>query len=201
MNKEYLFEIWKDIEGYEGLYQVSNLGRVKALDRYVKHWRGGLLLRKEQIKRQSNDCDGYLIVTLCKEGKIKNYRVHRLVAEAFIPNPNNYPQVNHKDENKQNNFVWVNEDGTVDLEKSNLEWCTNKYNVTYGTGIKRRSTKRINCKVLSKQIAQYSLEGELIKIWPSAMEVKRQLGYSNSVICNCCAGRNKTSYGYKWKKV
>lgn len=109
-------EIWKDIVGYEGFYKVSNFGRIMSLsrkDRRGKTW-------KEKIIKQSCDKDGYLIVNLNRDGKMKTFRPHRIVAKAFIPNPKNLPEVNHKDENKQNNFF------------ENLEWCTTRYNLTYG---------------------------------------------------------------------
>ena len=100
-------EIWKIIEGYPN-YMVSNKGRVKSLNYHRE--------RKEKIMENKKTKTGYLRITLNKNGKYKTFAVHRLVAEAFIPNPNNLPEVNHKDENKQNNFVYINEDGTVDLE-------------------------------------------------------------------------------------
>lgn len=109
-------EIWKDIEGYEGIYMVSNLGRIKSLPRSCP----GLNANKEIILKQSEDKNGYLLVGLHKNGKSKTVRVSRIVAKAFIPNPNEYPEVNHKDENHQNNRV------------DNLEWCTTQYNLTYG---------------------------------------------------------------------
>ncbi len=109
-------EIWKDIEGYEGLYQVSNLGDVRSLK-----YAGG---NKVKILKQGN-VNGYKRVSLHKNNKQKNYFVHRLVAMTFIPNPNNLPLVNHKDENKTNNSV------------DNLEWCTQKYNINYGSAIKK----------------------------------------------------------------
>lgn len=109
-------EVWKDIEGYNGIYMVSNLGRVKSLPRSCP----GLNASKEIILKQSEDKDGYLLVGLHKNGKSKTVRVSRIVAKAFIPNPNEYPEVNHKDENNQNNRV------------DNLEWCTTQYNLTYG---------------------------------------------------------------------
>lgn len=121
MNKK---EIWKDIKGYKGYYQVSNLGRVKSLDRYSIDRRGGKHFLKGIILTPYL-CKGYLRICLHVNGKQKQLAVHRLVAEAFIPNPNNYPQINHKDENKTNN--------TVD----NLEWCTAKYNNNYGTRLER----------------------------------------------------------------
>ena len=114
-------EIWKDIKGYEGLYQISNYGEVKSLEK-----KAGFSTRKEKILKQHLDKDGYVKVYLCKNNKVKFLSVHRLIAEAFIPNPNNFPQINHKDENKQNNKI------------ENLEWCTCKYNINYGTRTKRQ---------------------------------------------------------------
>ena len=114
-------EEWRDIRGYEGLYQISNLGRVKSLrDNHGKY--------REKILNPSNR-KGYLIVSLCRKGRKREFKVHRLVALHFIDNPNNYSQVNHKDENKENNRV------------DNLEWCTPKYNSNYGTRTQRASEK------------------------------------------------------------
>lgn len=114
-------EIWKDIEGYEGLYQISNTGKVKSLKRKYKTKKCD-----EIIKSPSLASRGYFRLPLCKEGKVKYFYIHRLVAQAFIPNPENLPQVNHKDENKLNNNV------------TNLEWCTHTYNMNYGNiNIKR----------------------------------------------------------------
>ena len=118
-------EVWKDVVGYEGLYQVSNLGRVKSLG--FDKWHKGRILKQSFDSKRN-----YLFVGLHKDGKIKQKNVHRLVAETFIPNPDNLPCVNHKDEDKTNNFVFVNKDGSVDLNKSNLEWCTVAYNTNYG---------------------------------------------------------------------
>ena len=117
-----MIEIWKDIEGYEGIYQVSNLGNVKVLDRYVN----SSIKNNKIVKRQGKILKqyikkGYLQVTLTLNNKRKYYNVHRLVANAFIPNPDKLPQVNHKNENKYDNRV------------ENLEWCTAKYNCNYGT--------------------------------------------------------------------
>lgn len=112
-------EIWKDIEGYEGLYQISSIGRIKALSKKVG--RGRQYQVAEKILKPQITPNGYLRLHLNKDGKRKYYSVHRLVAIAFIHNPNNYPQINHKDENKTNNNV------------INLEWCTPEYNANYGT--------------------------------------------------------------------
>lgn len=188
-------ELWKPIEGFE-YYEVSNYGRVRSLDRYVRGASNSTQLKRGRILKPCVSKNGYYLVVLDKKSK----SVHRLVAIAFIPNPYNLPCVNHKDENKLNNFVNINENGTVDLEKSNLEWCDHKYNMNYGTVKKRISEKHINNKYQSKQVNQFDLDGKLIKIWPSLAEIKRKLGYSQGVIWDCCNNRRyrKTAYGFKW---
>ena len=206
MNIEYLNEYWKDIKGYEGLYQVSNFGRVRSYDKLSKNRWGYKNLRKGKILKPIVGTKGYLMVFLYdSNGKSKIHRIHRLVADAFIPNPHNYPQVNHKDENKQNNFVWINEDGSVDLEKSNLEWCTNDYNNHYGTRKDRAKSKMkgklINRSDMSKKIIQYDKNGNFINEWPSMMQIQRELGYDTASIWCCCNNRHNqhSAYGYVWK--
>ena len=176
-------EIWKDIENFEGLYQISNLGRVKSVDRtvhiidpkknreYDKHF-------PECIKATSLDTKGYVIVTLKKNGKNSRYRIHRLVAKAFISNPNNYLYVNHKDENKENNCV------------DNLEWCTSDYNNSYGTRLKRISEKR-------KGISTHnSIKVEVLGIvYDSLTKAGKALGVSGETIKNRIK-RNIKGYKY-----
>ena len=161
-------EIWKDIPEYEGLYQVSNLGR-------VKNNKG--LIRKPRLYK-----DGYFDITLSKNNKKRTKRINRLVSLAFIPNPNNYPMVNHKDENKLNNRL------------SNLEWCTNKYNINYGTHNERMA------ETLSKSIIMCDKQGNELKEFKSLLDASKYLNKPNSsTICNCLNGRYKSAYGYKWK--
>lgn len=162
-------EVWKDINGYKGLYQVSNLGRVRSV-RY----------NKEKIMELSYS-HGYLRVGLYKNNKLKFHSVHRLVAQAFLSNPYNLPCVNHKDECKTNNNV------------DNLEWCSYQYNNTYGTVIQRRTEKN------AKTVYQYTLDGEFVKEWQSANEIERELGFFSSYIRACCRGKHPTAYGYIWK--
>lgn len=171
-------EVFKDIKGYEGLYQISNYGRVKSLN-YNN-------TGKERILIPGKGRSGYLQVKLCKKGKQKNHLVHRLVAQAFMPNPDNLPEVNHINEVKTDNRV------------ENLEFCDRKYNTNYGTGIQRKAEKQINGK-LSKTVYQYSLNGVLVAEYPSTNEVERQLGYSHGNISKCCNGEYKQVYGYIWK--
>lgn len=141
-------EIFKSIQGYEGLYEVSNFGKVKSIGRY--DFRGHF--RKEKILKPSKKKDGYYAVILYKDGKTKMFRIHRLVAKAFIHNPNNYPQVNHKDKIRTNNNV------------DNLEWCDNKYNTTFSLG------KKVKCLdlVTNKETHYVSIN-----------EAARQLGINN----------------------
>ena len=170
-------EEWKNIKGYEGLYQVSNFGRVKSLN-YHRTGKEVLMKPGRFVMKSGN---AYYGVKLYKDSKMNVKLVHRLVAEAFIPNPNNLPQVNHKDENGLNNRV------------DNLEWCTRKYNTNYGTARERMKEKR------SKPVYQYSIDGELIKEWPSLSEIGRQTGYSCGYISDCCNGKRKTAYGFIWR--
>ena len=177
-------EIWKDIKNYEGLYQVSNLGRVRSLDHIRKNGKkeNQIYLSKGRIlKAAVQKKGGYVFVVLSKDGKTKGYRVHRLVADAFIDNPNNYRCVNHKDENKTNNNV------------NNLEWCTHKYNNNYGTKPLRIA------KANSKKVNQYDLEGNFIKQWNSTMDIERHLKIKNSYISACCRGKREKAYNYKWR--
>lgn len=165
-------EIWKNIEGYEGMYQVSNEGRVKSLK-----------FGKEKIMKPNKDRNGYLNINLRKDEKRRIFAIHRLVAQAFLPNPNNYEEVNHKDEDKTNNVVsGVN---------TNLEWCNRQYNCNYGTRTER----------ISKQVNQYTLDDKLIATYSSTHEVERQLGFANQNISACCNGKFNTAYKYKWRYV
>lgn len=187
-----LVEEWKPVVGYEGLYEVSDWGNVRSLDRVVKCLNSGKYpcnrCVKGKIIKPFLTIWGYIQVYLYKSGTKKgnNHTIHRLVAEAFIPNPNNLPEVNHIDEDKTNNNV------------ENLEWCDRKYNKNYGTRTKKVAEKLTNRKDLSKQVYQYTLDGELINIWPSTKEIERKLGYDNGNIGKCCNNKYKQAYGYKW---
>lgn len=177
-------EIWKDIPEYEGLYQASNLGRVKGLRRDVPTCYGKNKTVSERICKPTLHNNGYVSVLLSKDGVKKMISVHRLVAEAFLPNPDNLPQVNHKDENKQNNAV------------VNLEWCTASHNINYGTRNQKVANKR------SRKVKCYSLDGELINVYNGITESMRNLKlptHAISLIIKCCKGKVSSAYGYKWE--
>ena len=163
-------EVWKDVKDYEGHYQVSNQGRVKSLKQ-----------GKERILKPRVEGSGYFFVDLYKNNESKMCKVHRLVALTFIPNPNNLPEVNHKDEDKTNNSV------------ENLEWCSSKYNSNFGTRTQRQAEK------ISKTVFQYTKTGEFVKEWKSTHDIERNLGYSKGNISSCCRGKYKSAYGYVWK--
>lgn len=167
-----MIEIWKDIVDYEGKYQVSNFGNIRSLPvkSKTKYFKGSNLI-------QFTDCCGYLCVNLSR----KLYKVHRLVANAFIPNPDSLPCINHKDENKHNNRV------------DNLEWCTYKYNANYGTRNERIS------KNGGRKIIQYDLNGIELNRWNSIESAAIYYGVKRTTICGCCAGRCNTVKGYIWR--
>lgn len=173
-------EIWKDIKGYEGFYQISNYGRVKSLPRKVIHKDGVVALYKGVIMKTHTPLNRYEQIRLSKNGKSNMKTVHRLVAEAFLPNPNNYPEVNHIDEVKDNNVL------------ENLEWCNYEYNINYGGGITRRSVQR---KI---KISQYDLDDRFIRHYESGTDAE-QYGYCRKAISACCRGVAKTHSGYKWR--
>ena len=177
---EIMKEIWKDIPEYEGRYKVSNLGRVMSLD-----W---MHTKQERIMKESFCTNGYVKVSLFKNKTSKQCMVHRLVAKTFIPNPNNYPCINHKNENKADNRV------------ENLEWCTYSYNNTYNNKpIRAKETKRKhNCKYAGIPVLQLSLDGKVIRRFESAYGAQRATGIRH--IYESCQNQNryKTVGGYRW---
>ena len=178
-------EIWKDIQGFEGIYKVSNLGNVLSLN-YRKQGYSKLLTPK------CNNC-GRLWVELRNNGVVKQYLIHRLVAMAFIPNLNNYPEINHIDENPKNNKV------------TNLEWCTREYNIRYycehhkkqKREVRNYSKKYQNRKNL--KVNQYTKNGEFIRVWDNARQVFNHKGWSDWSISECCRNKRKTAYGFIWQ--
>ena len=168
-------EEWRDVAGYEGLYQVSSEGRVKSLERKGR--------KSERILKPGVRSKGYLFVVLCAGGKSRMFSVHRLVCTAFHDNPENKLDVNHINENKTDNRI------------ENLEWSTRKENLNHGTRNERAAKTR------SKPVAQYTLDGELVKIWPSTIEVQRKTGFGCGSICKSAKGKYKQAYGFRWKYV
>lgn len=170
-------EIWRPIEGFGGAYEVSNIGRVRNVN--------GKILSTREVR------GGYLRVSLSFKGKTYQRSVHRLVAYAFIPNPNGHPQINHKDEDKKNNVA------------DNLEWCTAKYNSNYGTRLERLKGR------LKKPIAQYDLDGNLIAIHPSLREAADAIGVKYVGGIGVAANRHvdrlghlhQIAYGFRWRYI
>ena len=158
-------EVWKDVLGYEGLYKVSDRGNVHSVVRKDSIGRecGGRILKPNYDK------DGYPNVNLCNNGKVKTKKIHRLVAEAFLPNPNNYPEVNHRDEVKDNNNV------------ENLEWCDTRYNLNYGTARKRAAKKT------SKKVRAVNVKTGEVLSFNSTMEAGRK-GYDQGGVAKACMG-------------
>lgn len=176
-----LIEEWKDIKGYEGLYQVSNMGRIKSLERYKKNNGGSKTLIKELILKQVENNKGYLRVYLCKNARKRVFLVHRLVADAFIQNPNRLPEVNHKDENKKNNRV------------ENLEWCDSYYNTNYGTHNKRCSISK------GRPVQAFDKNGNFVMEFHSMSEAERKTGIAQQNISRCINGKCQTTGGYVWR--
>lgn len=186
-----MIEIWRDIIGYEGLYQVSSWGRVRSLN--YNH------TGRVQVMKLKKGTHGYFEICLHKGKSKKFYRVHRLVGMAFpdmvgwIEKVKGKPfaelVINHKDQNKENNHV------------SNLEWCDEPYNDNYGTRNERISKAMTNGK-LAKRVAQYTLDGKLVKIWESLSEIARQTGWSKGNIGQCCLGKTYSQcYGFIWRYI
>ena len=175
-------EIFKDIEGYEGLYKISNQGRVLSLGNGNSYNSNN---SKERILKPAKDKDGYLRVSLFKQGKRKLYLIHRLVAQAFLSNLDNLEQVNHKNEIKTDNRV------------ENLEFCDALYNNNFGSHNQRVAESNKNHPNKSKKV----LCVETGKTYLSAHQVQREFGFDFSNISKCCTGRLKTCGGYTWRYV
>lgn len=182
-------EIWKDVKNYEGLYQISNLGRVKSLKTWIRQYNN--YVEKERLLKPCVNSAGYYIVVLYKDKHKKTFSLHRLIAQAFIPNPNNYPQINHIDGNKKNFNI------------NNLEWCTQSYNMIHAfkNGLEKPSKPMLNKKgelnPLSKKVLQYDKNKTFIKEYESY--TKALLETKINHISDCCNGKLKTAGGFIWK--
>lgn len=182
-------EVWRDIPHYEGIYQASTLGRIRSIDRMdsSNHYRKG------NIMKHKLNPSGYYCIALCKDGKYKYINIHRLVAIAFIPNPNNLPQVNHIDEDKTNNRV------------DNLEWCTAQYNTNYGNRTQKAAksnsiAQKGKCRPKRyKKINQKDMNGVFIKQYESITAASKENNIPQSLISGCLMGKTKSTYGYKWE--
>lgn len=174
-------ERWMPVAGFEGYYEVSDRGRVRGVDRTVRCRGVGLRKIRGKNRPAQKRSNGYLYVTLCKHGVRQQLSVHRLVAEAFIPNPKNLPQVNHKDENKANNSA------------DNLEWCDSVYNRNYGTGLSRSSDKR------SIAVVAINDFGKEVARFRSGADAEKMTGISKSSISSCLHGKIEKAGGYRWE--
>jgi len=193
-------EIWRPVVGYEGLYEISSLGRVKRLSRIGTDSMGRKMPYKEKIfKNRISKQTGYPSVNLSKNGVVKTICVHKLIADAFIPNPNNLPCINHKDENRANSVL------------SNLERCSYKYNMMYGSAPERRrkslqaffeKNRKISSKLYGRStiVYQYTLDGNLVNVFQGGTtEVEEKLGFSADGVGDCCRHKNHSAYGFVWR--
>lgn len=180
-------EEWRPVVGFEGFYEVSNIGRVRSIAVYSHKYQRVITRKCPSMKALETTNDGYKRVLLCLYGVHHHCAVHRLVAMAFIPNNNNYPCINHKDENPSNNVV------------DNLEWCTYKYNSNYGT-LPERIRKRMNENhPLAKRVEQVDLYGQVVAVYKSQREAGRNMGIRGENIGRVCNGKNHLAGGYKWR--
>lgn len=187
MNYNTKEEIWKDVVGYEGYYRVSNKGRVKSIDRTVIGQHGKINLKGKMLSTPKNE-DGYECFGLTRDGKAKGAKVHRVVAEAFIPNPNNYPEINHKDEDKANNVV------------ENIEWCDRKYNMNYGTVQERMMShpNRIKAHEESKREIVAVCTKTLKETYFESITKADEEGYKRRNIWSAIVGNDATHKGHVW---
>lgn len=186
-------EIWKDIEGYEGLYRVNTNGVVESLPREVINGTGGRFMSKPKIMNHHKDNMGYIRVALCKNGKMTKTKLHRILAIAFIPNPENKPQINHINSIRD------------DFRLENLEWVTAGENLKhcYGHNRKKRFSPMDgmynNRNYIPRDVNQYTLDGEFVAYYESLADAERKTGISKSSIGNNCAGQRKTCSGFIFK--
>jgi hypothetical protein len=184
-------EEWKAVKGYEGKYEVSSTGLVRSIGNYYPIRGGGQQFRDGKILAQRMMSNGYVSVCLSRNHKTKTKYVHRLVAEAFVANPFQYGEVNHKDEDKTNN------------SKENLEWCSHLYNINYGNCRAKISSSRRKSPLIGEKVSQYTLDGKYIKTYKCAQDAGRETGCDPSAIRKCCNRKKKfnTVHGFIWKNA
>lgn len=174
-------ELWKDIQGYEGYYQVSNFGRIKSLSRFLNYVDGQVRFMEGKIIQPRICVAGYALLNLHKDGKQLTVQVHRVVALHFLERTSFELIVHHIDEDRLNNKV------------ENLEWVSRSFNTLYGDSPKKIANSK------KKSIIQLTLQNEVVKIWESAKEVEDTLGFNKGHLGEVCSGKHKTAYGYLWK--
>ena len=187
-------EIWKDIKGCPD-YRISNYGRVMSLKRGLK-----------RVLKPQKDKDGYLICSLWENNKGKTLKIHRLVAEAFIPNPDNKTEIDHINTDKTDNTVWFNEDGSINYEKTNIRWATPKENRNNPISLDRLRKNKYTFPKNTKNprscvVLQYDKEGNFIREWDTMSEAEKYYNKNriSTNISSCCRNKCKTAYGYIWK--
>lgn len=190
MNNSTEKEIWKDVVGYEGYYEVSNIGRVRRVSRYITGVNGVTRFWRGRILKQTTTQDGYLRCILSKNGVSNNKRTHRLVAESFIENQENHPVINHKDENPANNHV------------DNLEWCSISYNNSYGTRTNRATNSegfKDRTERHKKAVLKIKTNGEIVEKFESLKDAyESNPDYKKASVAACCSNRLNTYKGYFW---
>ena len=184
-------EIWKDIPEWEGLYMASNAGHIKSVSHWVQTKGRAMRLTKSVILKPKKTPFGYLTVRLQDKSNSRDkfYMVHRLIADTFIPNTDNLPFINHKDEDKTNNIV------------GNLEWCTAKYNVNYGTCLERRAETQKTTHPNMKKVRQMSSDGVILREYLSVSEAARAVNVDKSRLSRCCRNSTFLCRGFKWEFV
>jgi hypothetical protein len=181
-------EVWEDIKGYEGLYRISSFGRIYSCDKEVGCKGGHKTIKKGRVLSPTKNNTYFTLTLVNGKGKRKQMSIHRIVATTFIPNPQNKPQVNHKNGDKHDNRL------------CNLEWCTYKENIEHAfrTGLRVIHNKGKNNGHRSKKVKQIDSNGNVVKIWPSTREAER-FGYDSSIISGVCHGRYSHHKGYTWQ--